>query len=78
MIKLFKRKPRRCGCCKAKEVRGYMFNKPLCLNCILEARYYSNLLIKSIREDNWRYDDKREVAEIEKRYTRGLIVKGSD
>jgi len=82
MLRLFKyifgRKAKKCSCCKKREVRGYMFGKPLCLNCILEARYYSNLLIEAIKEENWQQDDRREIAEIEKRYTKGIAVKGSD
>jgi hypothetical protein len=77
MIKLFKRKPKTPKCSCGQEARGYMYGAPLCLNCMLIGRQYINQVINAVKEDNWRADDKREVAEIEKRYTKGLFVKGS-
>lgn len=78
VLKLFKRKQKKCSCCKEHEARGYIFGKALCTNCILEARQYSNVIIEAIKEDNWRMYDKREIEDIEMRYTKGIAVKGSD
>lgn len=67
----------KCQFCE-NEMRGKVLHVPLCLNCMLHVRLELDRLIASVKEDNRRCDDKLEITEIEKRYTQGIAVKGSD
>ena len=63
--------------CK-NESRGLVLHVPLCLNCMLHIRLILDKLVGAVKEDNLRADDRREVEEVEKRYTSGVAVRGSD
>lgn len=77
MLKLFKRKPKVTKCSCGQDARGYIYGIPLCLSCMLVGKAYMSAVVKAVKEDNWQEDDKREITEIEKRYTQGMAVKGS-
>lgn len=67
----------KCEFCKS-EARGYVLQVPLCLPCMLASKLALDKLIATVKEDDRITDDKKEITELEKRYSMGMNVKGSD
>jgi hypothetical protein len=42
---------------------------------MLVGRQYVNQVVEAVREDNWKEDDRKKIALIERRYTKALQVK---
>lgn len=67
----------KCQFCDS-DAKVFFKETPLCQNCIKVVKMNVDRIVEAIKEDNLRQDDRREVGEIERRYTKALQVKGSD
>lgn len=71
-MRLFRKKAPKCKCCKKENAKAYILKIPLCQNCLLQTRHYTNIILDAIKEENWQVDDRKEIAALEKRlFTRG-------
>lgn len=66
-----------CKFC-SNEAKGMVLHVPLCLSCMYRIDFELKKLITAVKELLREEDDRKEIAELEKRYTKGIAVKGSD
>ena len=57
----------KCECCGKHEAIEVVLDVPVCLDCLVLTKQYTEKILNTLKEDHWVVEDRKAIEALEKR-----------